>query len=239
MNQRTTRPLLSIIAIAMLLNGSEPVTAAAPVVAAGETRTYEILIDGAKSGQSTLTITQDSDGNEIASTDAKLTVVWTVFTYVYEFNGQERWHQGRLEQLTSRAVDGGRPLALTATRMGRGLSVSKSGGPPSSAPDVQLTTNYWRQPLGVAIGSPLAILDADNGKIYEAKIESIGHEELSVAGRLLPCTSYRLKGAVEVKLWFDAAGYLVRQVGTEDGHRTELRLVSIGRPAGALAGMSH
>jgi len=235
MNRRRVSPLRFIIAIGTLLSGADSADAAAPEGVASETRTYDILIDRAKSGQSSIPILRYSDGSEVASTDAKVTVTWTVFTYVYEFQGEERWRQGRLEQLNSRAVDGGRRLSLTASRADHGFSISKSGKPSAPSRDVQFTTNYWRLPSAVVMGNPLAILDADNGKIYEAKMESIGQEELSVAGRPIPCTGYRLKGAVEVELWFDAAGYLVRQVGREDGHQTELRLSSVQQPSVALA----
>lgn len=224
------------VAAAALIGGNAAVVAATPAVISAETRTYDIFIDGTRAGQSTLTITGYSDGSEVAVTDAKVTVGWAVFTYVYEFHGQERWLGGRLEQLSSRAVDGGRRLSLSATRGERGLSVAQSSRPPQSSVEVQLTTNYWRQPVVSSPHGELKILDADNGKLYDTKLGALGQQELTVAGKAVSCTGIRLRGAVDVELWFDSAGYLVRQAGMEEGHHTELRLIAVQQRGAALAG---
>src|SRR5262245_28230775 len=104
-----------LAALAALFASSEAQTADPEVVSA-ETRSYDVFVDGKNSGQNTLVITRYNDGAESVSADAKITVTWTVFTYVYEFHGQEQWRGGRLEKLTSRAVDGGRKLSLAVAR---------------------------------------------------------------------------------------------------------------------------
>jgi len=207
--------------------------AAEPTVVSVETRTYDILVDGKNSGQSTLTITRWSDGSESVSAEAKVTVTWTVFSYVYEFHGKEQWRDGRFEQLESRAVDGGTKLSLSVKREGGGFRVTKSKGKPASIPDVQLTTNYWREPAAGTDAKSIAVLDADNGKLYDEKIDRLGQQELSIGGQKIAANAYRLKGKLDVELWFDAQGLLVRQVGKEDGHPTEVRLASVqqGLPA--------
>lgn len=224
-----------VAALAMRLAASLPLHAAAPEIIAVESRTYDIFVDHKKSGQSTLKLTRYSDGTEIASTDAKVTVSWTVFTYAYEFHGQERWHRGRLVELNSRVIDGGRHLVLSATRTDRGLSISKQRGAPIAIAEVQLTTNYWSHPAGEPSGSLLRILDADNGKLYDARFHRLGSEDVTIADQRVACSHFRIAGSVEVELWFDSQGLLVRQVGMEDGHHTELRLVSIQQPMAALA----
>jgi len=227
--------LILLVVLALPSIGQPRACAGAPDVISAEVRTYDIFIDHKKSGQSTLAVTRYSDGTETASTDAKLSVSWTVFRYVYEFHGQERWHRGRLEQINSRAVDGGRRLSLAAMRTGHGLAVSKQGGPAAAIPDVQTTTAYWSQPAVEPATTSLKILDADNGKIYEARFQCLGQEELTISSRPVACSRCRLSGGVAVELWFDAQGLLVRQVGMEDGHHTELRLISIQQPTPALA----
>lgn len=202
-----------------------------PDVPSTEIRTYDVLVDGKNSGQSTLTITRYSDGTETVGTDAKITVVWTVFSYVYEFHGQEQWRGGHLEKLNSRAVDGGRKLSLSVVRIDEGFRITRSEGKPATAPDIQLTTNYWRQPTIDPSGRAITLLDADTGKLYEEKVEQTGQEDFTLAGQRVAVTGYRLKGKLDVHLWFDAQGLLVRQASKEDGHPTELRLVSIQQPA--------
>ena len=128
-------------------------------------------------------------------------------------------------------MDGGRRLSLSATRTDGGFSIAKDNRKPVAGPDVQLTTNYWREPIPDAEGRPLTVLDADNGKLYELKLERIGKEELTIAGQRVLVTGYRLTGKLDVELWFDAQGILARQIGVEDGHPTEVHLASIQRPA--------
>src|SRR5438132_10302058 len=118
--------LLMRIALAAAFCGDRrDVLAAEPAVVLAETRTYDILVDGKNSGQSTLAITRYSDGSESVTADAKVTVSWTVFSYVYEFHGKEQWRDGRLEHLDSRAVDGGQKLSLTVKRANGGFSIAK------------------------------------------------------------------------------------------------------------------
>ena len=78
------------------------------------------------------------------------------------------------------------------------------------------------------------MLDADNGKTYDVQCTYVGTEEIAVGAARLACKHFRLMGEIKVDLWFDAPGYLVRQVGTEDGHATELRLIPVPQPATAL-----
>src|SRR5262249_43875589 len=156
------------------------VAAAEPTAVFAETRTYDIFVDDKKSGQSKLTITRYSDGSEAVNADAKVTVRWTVFSYVYEFHGKEQWRDGRFEQLESRAVDGGRQLSLSVKHTETGFIVATAKGSPTSAADVQLTTNYWREPSAGAEARAITVLDADNGQLYDEKIERQGQQELTI-----------------------------------------------------------
>jgi len=236
MRRTTPYAVLAAIALtagALSLGGAGPLLAAD--VVATEIRTYEILIDGKPAGQSTLQIERLADGSEVCATAAKLTVKWTIFSYEYEFHGREEWRGGAFQQLSSRAVDGGKRLSLAAQQSGGGLLVSKSGGQATAAPLAQLTTNYWRRPAAMTSGGKLTILDADNGQSYLVRATVVGREELNTGSLRLAAERVRLQGGVNVELWFDAAGYLVRQTGTEDGHATELRLTSLQQRGPAQA----
>jgi len=226
--------LLPLLGICCAADGF--VAAAEPAIVFAETRTYDIIVDGKKSGQSTLAITRYSDGSESVNADAKVTVTWAVFSYVYEFHGQEQWSGGRLEQLDSRAVDGGRQLSLSVKRGEGGYSIAKAKGRPTSAADVQFTTNYWREPAAGADAKSFRVLDADNGTLYDEKLERLGQQELTIAGQHVLASAYRLRGKLDVELWFDAQGLLVQQIGKEDGHPTEVRLAAIKQSPQAASG---
>jgi hypothetical protein len=222
---------LVAVALALIAGGR----AMAADVVSTEIRTYDILIDGKPAGQSTLSLERLTDGSEACTTDAKLTVKWAVFSYVYEFHGREEWRGGGFLQLSSRAVDGGKRLSLEAHAADGSLLVSKSGGKSAAAPLAQLTTNYWRRPAAMVNGTKLTILDADNGKSYDVRATVVGREELSTGSMSLSAEHVRLQGGVNVDLWFDVNGYLIRQTGAEDGHATELRLTSIQQRGPAQA----
>jgi hypothetical protein len=221
------------LAICVAYGGSRTAIAVEPEIAFAETRTYDIFVDGKKSGQSKLTIASYRDGTETVKADAKITVNWLVFNYVYEFHDQEQWRSGVLQELTSSAVDGGEKMSLKVTRADRGYSIIKGNEKPETAQEIHFTTNYWRQPPTDPNGRPMAVLDADTGSIYQMKIEPLGQRELKVGGQATMASGFRLQGKLIAELWFDAQGLLIHETGKEDGHPTEVRLVSIQRPAAA------
>src|SRR3954467_2347308 len=102
---RRLYPVLALMCAAC--SGLHGARAAEPELAFSEIRTFDILVDGKKSGQSKLSIASYRDGTETVKTDAKISVNWLVFNYVYEFHDQEQWRSGLLQELSSNAVDGG------------------------------------------------------------------------------------------------------------------------------------
>src|SRR5215471_14674172 len=133
MNSRCTDRFFVIALLGTQCVIASVIAAAEPTAVFAETRTYDIIVDGKNSGQSKLTITRYSDGSESVSADAKVTVRWTVFSYVYEFHGKEQWRDGGFEQLESRAVDGGRQLSLSVKRTEGGFSIATAKGSPTAA----------------------------------------------------------------------------------------------------------
>src|SRR5207247_336142 len=59
--------------------------------------------------------------------------------------------------------------------------------------------------------------------------QRIGAEQLIVATQPVTATHYRIRGDVDVDLWYDDEGRLVRQTSLESGHRTLLELTKIRR----------
>src|SRR2546423_1630714 len=106
MMKRGMMPRRLLVLLVIVCAAAGALRAAEPELVFSETRTYDVLVDGKNSGQSTLAIASYRDGTETVKADAKITVSWVVFKYVYEFHGQEQWRNGHLEQLTSNAVDG-------------------------------------------------------------------------------------------------------------------------------------
>src|SRR5712675_1362558 len=77
-----------------------------PQVAAEEVREFEILVSGKPAGSSTLRIAETPAGPTMVRTDAIVRLSYVVYTYRYEFHGQQVWQGDRLVSVEDRAVDG-------------------------------------------------------------------------------------------------------------------------------------
>src|SRR5262249_12721149 len=91
------------------------------------------------------------------------------------------------------------------------------------------TTSYWRLPDGERTDRDIALLDADTAKEIAAKLDYVETKPITVAGQTVQCAHYRLRGGVQVDLWYDGKDRLVRQESIEEGHRTVLDLTSVRR----------
>jgi hypothetical protein len=211
-----------------------PVFAQQAKILAQEARAYEILIKGKHAGNMTSVITDTDDGLTAVTTDATAEFNVVVYTYRYEFHGNEIWHGDRLISVEDRAVDGGKKLATCAHCDLRGSVVEVLGKNPQTGPMLAMTTNFWRAPVAPR-GSVLEVLDADQGTVYSTRIDDVTNDDVDVGGRALNCTHYHLAGKLVSDLWFDGQHRLVRQQMIEDGYPTETRLTQITRGAAEVA----
>ena len=195
---------------------------------AQEVRDYEILVKGTHAGTMKSVITDTEDDMTTVTTDATVEFNVVVYTYRYEFHGNEIWHGDRLISVDDRAVDGGKKLATRAHCDLHGSVVEVLGKNPQTGPMLAMTTNCWRSAASPT-GSVLEILDADQGTIYSTRIADVTNDDVDVGGRALNCTHYHLAGKLVSDLWFDDQHRLVRQQMIEDGYPTETRLTQITR----------
>ncbi len=103
----------------------------------------------------------------------------------------------------------------------------RSDGKERKLPRHVWTTSYWHAPEEDLLGQTVPLLDFDKGRSLSAKLERVGEEPLALGEKDQPCIHYRLRGDVEVDLWYDSAGRLVRRDAVESGHRTRLELTAI------------
>src|SRR5262249_42114491 len=88
---------------------------------------------------------------------------------------------------------------------------------------VQTALNHWDSSPVRAI----TILDSDKGKLLKGKLQRVGEKTFDLAGRQRACTEYRIKGDVDVVLWFDASRRLVWQESKESGHKVSFSLIRV------------
>jgi hypothetical protein len=197
-----------------------------------ETRDYRVSVDGKPAGNARMVIQSNDDGTVVAqcSTDIRVTVVGLFRAYNYTYRGRETWQAGRLLSLESQCADDGKRFAVTAAADGAGLRVRVNGQERKARGDVWLTS-YWRQPDAARVGQVVPLLDADSGRDLDGLLEYAGEQPMNVAGQAQAVRHYRLRGKVNVELWYDRSGRLVRQTWKEDRHRVLLELTGASRQA--------
>lgn len=216
---------LSVLVLLALGTFPSKLPAGNPPGPVEELREFEIFVKGKPAGTSALRITDRGDGTTRVETEARVKLNYLVYVYRYEFHGQETWRGNRLLATENRATDDGKKYAVRATVDDRRCAIEAQGRT-STAPAVDMTTNYWRAP-DLTTTHKFSFLNADRGTLHAVAVERVGREQLAVGGRRLDCTHYRVRGDIEAELWFDGRNRIVRQTSVEDGYPTELRLTGI------------
>jgi hypothetical protein len=192
-------------------------------------REFAVQVDGKPSGTYQLTIVTQDDGATTATGAATISVKIGPFTaYSYTYRGTETWKDGQLVRMESSANDNGKRLALAAVSEANGIRVTVNGQQ-GMHPGQAGTTSYWRLIDQRFRGPQVPLLDADTGRALQAQLTYVGVEQVSVLGKNTPCGHFRLRGDVQVDLWYDGSERLVRQESLEDGHKTILELTRYQR----------
>lgn len=214
----------AMLAVPAMILATYAAMADEPHPIASETREFEILVDDAKAGATTSTITEFDDGRSVVSTTAEVKVKILVYNYVYQFSGAEEWLGNQFRGLDSRTVDGLSKLSLKVRLDGERMVLQGADGKPRATTPQVMTTNYWRQPPDELLGKKIAVLDADNGRTLKLQFDHVGPKTLTLLGKPVDCQHFKVTGDLQSELWFDGSQRLVRRLGTEDGHKTEARL---------------
>jgi len=191
---------------------------AAPALA-DDNRTFQVSVEGKPAGQFVLKVAE-KDGTTECTVSARVEVKTLLGRYRYSLDSQEAWKDGKLMGLRSTCNDDGTKHDVTLTSDGTTATLKADGKTIKGGTAVWPTT-YWRLPP--ATGA-LTLIDSDTGKLISAKLEEVGADKVKVLGKEQAATKYRLTGGVDVTLWYDAGGRLVRESFVDSGYRTEFEL---------------
>ena len=191
-----------------------------------EVRNFQISVDGDRCGKCQLSIESRADGRQVVLGNSSLELKYFLYTFRFSSIGNEIWHAGKLEKLENAAHYGSSRYQVSASGKGDELVV-KTDGQERKLPRDVWTTSYWHEPEDRLLGRKVALLDSHKGRSLSAKLERVGEESLTLGDKDEKCSHYRLRGDVEVDLWYDSTGRMVRQEAVESGHRTRLQLVAI------------
>jgi hypothetical protein len=193
-----------------------------------ERRTFAVRVDNKACGTHQLHIQSRDDGTVTVDSNADVTVKIALITYRYAFRGTEIWKEGRIQQITTSTNDNGKKHNVNASGTKEGMTVSADGKEFQVKGETWATT-YWKLPPENQRGPAVTLLDADTGKLINARLERAGLEKIMVLGKQVDCMHYKLTGGVQVDLWYDGADRMVRQETIEQGHRTILELSRLQR----------
>lgn len=199
-----------------------------------EIREFEVLLRGRPVGTTTFAIEPLANGRTRVTIDAAVRVNIIVYGYKYDFHGTETWLGGQLESFQCHGSDGGTAFAVQGTTGPSGALMVINGKQTKVQP-FAAAGNFWRMPQRPLSG-PLTNVDASTGKLQQVLIADGKPGQVPLGQTQIPARQYELTGDVDVKLWLDQHGLIVRQISVEQGYPTELRLTNIRRVAAPAAG---
>jgi hypothetical protein len=193
-----------------------------------ETREFVVKVDGKPAGHANMTIQRQDDGTTIVSCDTDVRVKVLIKTYVYTCRTRETWKNGRLQQLASQCSDDGKQFQVSAAAQADGIHVRVNGREHITKTEAWVSS-YWTLPDAKLRDQVLAVVDADNGRDLQGRLQFLGEAQLNVAGHVQNVQHYRFNGPNRIELYYDASQRLVRQDWIEDGHPTALELSRVNR----------
>jgi Family of unknown function (DUF6134) len=222
--RRTIRLLLMLVCL------SAPVWcfAAEPEVVERHTREFRVFVDGKPRGVQTMTISRHNDKSEVMQGEVDVQLNFVVYKYRYSSTGTETWKDGRLVRLTNEANYNGDKYSVEALAVEQALHYEVNGEKQKAPADI-LVASYWREPDAKRVGRQVRLLDSDKGRQMAATMERVGPVAIKVDATEVPTTRYRIRGDVDVDVWYDRSGFIVRQESVESGHKTLLELTKIRR----------
>lgn len=201
---------------------------AEPRVVSQHTRVFRVIVDRKPRGTHMMTIQRRQDGSEVMRGESNVFVNMIAYKFYYTSNGSETWKSGRLIQLVNESDYNGEKFLVQGAATQQALNYQVNGESQKAPADA--FASYWREPPAKRVGLKVNLLNADKGLQMTADLERLEDESIKIDSELLKAKHYRMRGEVEVDVWYDDLGYLVRQSSLESGHRTILELTEIKLP---------
>jgi hypothetical protein len=192
-----------------------------------ELREFDVRVDDHPVGVHHLRIRQQ-DGRTLVAMKSDVAVQVLLYRYSHVSDAQEVWSGASLLAVDAHTNANGKKSRLRLKRNADRALIQFQDRISKTEPPHQ-TTAYSRLPPGIQHEQTVRLLNLDDGELVKTTWHSVEDAKFRVADDMIECRKWVVKGGREAELWFDAAGWLVRQKTMEQGHPTELRLTSIQR----------
>ena len=179
---------------------------------------FDIVREGTAIGDHQITFRRNGKNLQVHS-DLQIKIKMLFFTvYRYKQTREEEWRDGKLIGLVSQADDDGTLYDIKGAAGPKGIIIT-SGKlswilPPDSVP-----ASYWNMSMVTEKGP---LVNAETGRLTDVKPVRIGNEKVTVAGKQIIATHYRLVAKTPRDIWYDASGRWVKMTTTvRDGSLVE------------------
>lgn len=123
----------------------------------------------------------------------------------YRHSNREIWRGDVLQSLRSTTDDNGDRYQVRVDRSGDGYLIRRNDTQERADGPI-LPTSYWR----AETVSATRLLDTQRGVFRDVTTTPVGEETVSVDGRPIAATRYRMVGALDLDLWYSQAGQWVK-----------------------------
>ena len=187
----------------------------AALPAFAEERTFAVTVDGKPAGELVLTFQARTDGTTAVTVRADYRAERPT-PFAFEYRGTEAWKDGRLVRLEGLGTEDRHKGGITLVA-GKDTYALKAG-----VKEVSVRGEVWPT-TGATMpdpdGKPL-VVDVIAGDVLRAKVEKLGPDRVTIAGKPVPVTRYRVTaGGNRWDVWYDAGQRLAKRVWTRTGGR--------------------
>ncbi|WP_133245747.1 DUF6134 family protein [Candidatus Phycosocius bacilliformis] len=177
----------------------------APVEAATPGRTeFEILMNGKPVGRHIVTVSKNADTTLVRVAIDMAGRVGPI-SFTYRHRCEEAWMGDQLASLNCTDQENRSVKTVTANRKGNALEVNGTGFK-GNLPASLLPSSWWR----ASTINQTNLIDSRDGKLSKVRVSRVGDDVINVAGTNVRAGHYRMRGAVNTDLWYDASGRWVR-----------------------------
>ena len=180
---------------------------------------FEVMRNGSEIGYHVLSFRQDGERLTV-DIDIELRVRFAFITaYRYEHRNREEWEAGQLLGFKSRTNDNGTRHAVETRLDNDQLVIAGSEGRLTGPADL-LPTSYWHRNFM----ERERWIDTQKGRIVGSAVTPEGDERIEAAGRMIEARRFKVRGDLDVDLWYHDDRWVKLAFEASDGSRIDYRL---------------
>jgi Family of unknown function (DUF6134) len=179
---------------------------------------YLVFVDGTHSGTYHVEFVPRTGGFTAVSAMSIRIEFAFITAYRYQQDGQEDWHNGRLESFEYLTNDNGQAILVSGSRVGDHLLVNGPNGR-ATVPGDALSSGFWN----AGILACKHLVDPQTAALVPLAVHKLGATTAEIAQRSIHGVAYALQTFLQGTVWYDAHNHLLASSFSQEGHKVELR----------------